>query len=87
MAALRERWGGAGSFAHFVTRQARLALERAERPLLGYRYKVPKHVVEAIQDSPEFRREVATLAARLGAARVGGGRTCPAPTWTAWSRP
>jgi glycerol-3-phosphate O-acyltransferase len=65
VAALRERWGGSGSFAHFVARQARLALDRAERPLLGYRYKVPRHVVEAIQDSPEFRREVAALAARL----------------------
>ena len=63
--ALRERWGGTGSFGQFVTRQARLALERAERPLLGYRYKVPRHVVEAIQDSPEFRREVAALATRL----------------------
>ncbi len=65
VAALRERWGGTGSFAAFVTRQARLALERAERPLLGYRYKVPKHVVEAIEDKREFRREVAALAARL----------------------
>jgi len=65
VAALRERWGGTGSFGHFVTRQARLALERAERPLLGYRYKVPRHVVEAIKDSPEFRREVTALAARL----------------------
>src|SRR5450755_3628191 len=41
VAALRERWGGAGSFAHFVSRQARLALDRSERALLGYRYKVP----------------------------------------------
>ena len=65
VAALRERWGGTGSFGHFVARQARLALERAERPLLGYRYKVPRHVVEAIKDSTEFRREVAALAARL----------------------
>ena len=66
VAALRERWGGAGSFAHFVSRQAMLALDRSERALLGYRYKVPKDVVEAIEDSPEFRAEVATLAARLG---------------------
>jgi glycerol-3-phosphate O-acyltransferase len=65
VAALRERWSGTGSFGHFVTRQARLALERAERPLLGYRYKVPRHVVEAIKDSPEFRREVTALATRL----------------------
>jgi glycerol-3-phosphate O-acyltransferase len=65
VAALRERWGGAGSFALFVSRQARLALDRSERALLGYRYKVPKDVIEAIEDSPEFRAEVAALASRL----------------------
>ena len=65
VAALRQRWGGTGSFAHFVSRQARLALDRSERALLGYRYKVPKDVVEAIEDSPEFRAEVAALATRL----------------------
>ena len=65
VAALRARWGGTGSFAQFVVLQARLALERAERPLRGYRYKVPRHVVEAIQDSPQFRAEVPGLAARL----------------------
>jgi glycerol-3-phosphate O-acyltransferase len=65
VAALRARWGGTGSFAQFVVLQARLALERAERPLRGYRYKVPRHVVEAIQDSPQFRGEVPGLAARL----------------------
>jgi glycerol-3-phosphate O-acyltransferase len=66
VAALRARWGGTGSFAQFVVLQARLALERAERPLRGYRYKVPRHVVEAIRDRPEFRGEVPQLAARLG---------------------
>src|SRR5499425_531409 len=66
VAALRERWGGTGSFGHFVSRQARLALDRAERALLGYRYKVPKDVAEAIEDSPEYRADVAALAARLG---------------------
>jgi len=66
VAALRDRWGGAGSFAEFVSRQARLALDRSERTLLGYRYKVPKEVTEAIEDSPPFRAEVARLAARLG---------------------
>src|SRR5215469_15828890 len=44
VAALRERWGGTGSFAQFVSRQARLALDRSERALTGYRYKVPKEV-------------------------------------------
>jgi glycerol-3-phosphate O-acyltransferase len=66
VAALRERWGGTGSFAQFVSRQARLALDRSERALTGYRYKVPKHVAEAIEDSPEFRASVAQLAGRLG---------------------
>src|SRR5258708_36609477 len=66
VAALRARWGGTGSFAHFVSRQARLALDRSERALLGYRYKVPKEVTEAIEDSPHFRAEVARVAARLG---------------------
>ena len=66
VAALRGRWGGSGSFAQFVSRQARLALDRSERALLGDRYKVPKEVTEAIEDSPAFRAEVARLAARLG---------------------
>ena len=35
------------------------------RSMLGDRYKVPRHIAEAIEDSPEFRREVAELAARL----------------------
>jgi glycerol-3-phosphate O-acyltransferase len=65
VAALRERWGGGGSFAHFVSRQARLALDRAERAMLGYRYKVPKDVVEAIEESPDYHADVAALAARL----------------------
>ena len=66
VAALRERWGGGGSFAHFVSRQAGLALDRAERALLGYRYKVPKDVVAAIEDSPGYRADVDALAAKLG---------------------
>src|SRR5262249_13287004 len=66
VAALRRRWGGTGSFAQFVSRQARLALDRSERALLGHRYKVPKEVTEAIADSPEFRAEVARLADRPG---------------------
>ena len=66
VSALRERWGGTGSFAQFVSRQARLALDRSERALTGYRYKVPKDVAEAIEDSPEFRAGVARLAVQLG---------------------
>ena len=66
VAALRERWGGTGSFAQFVSRQARLALDRSERALTGYRYKVPKDVAEAIGDSPGYRAGIARLAAQLG---------------------
>ena len=64
---LRRRYGrpGAGGFAAFVARQATLALERAERGLLGDHVKVPRLIAEAIEDSPEYRREVAELAARL----------------------
>ena len=62
---LRERWreaGGAGGtetggLAEFVTRQAALALERAERRLRGARYKVPRLVEEEILDRPAFRGE------------------------------
>src|SRR6516162_3179271 len=66
VAALRGRWGGTGSFAQFVSRQATLALDRSERAVLGHRYKVPKEVTEAIVDSPDFRADVARLAPRLG---------------------
>jgi glycerol-3-phosphate O-acyltransferase len=65
VAALRERWNGAGSFARFVSWQARLALDRSERALRGARYKVPKQVIAAIEDSPEFRADAAALATRL----------------------
>lgn len=68
---LRRRYGRRISgadvslFADFVARQAGLALERAERALVGDRYKVPKHIVEAVDGSPGFRREIRELAARL----------------------
>lgn len=66
---LRRRFTGGGAspaaFGDFVTRQATLALERAQRALEGDRYKVPKHIVEDIDGSPAFRRDVAELATRL----------------------
>jgi glycerol-3-phosphate O-acyltransferase len=64
-AALTESAVRAG-FAAFVAGQAALALDRAERALVGGRYKVPTRIVEAIEASTEFRRDVAELAARLG---------------------
>jgi glycerol-3-phosphate O-acyltransferase len=65
VAELSGRAGGAPSLADFVARQAGLALDRAERSVVGDRVKVPRHVAEAIEASPEFRREVTALAARL----------------------
>ena len=74
LAELRRRFANGGAqrggsaavaFGEFVARQAALALERAERALVGDRYKVPKRVVEAVEASPEFRKEVSELAAKL----------------------
>jgi glycerol-3-phosphate O-acyltransferase len=57
---------GEAALGDFVARQAALALDRAERALVGDRYKVPRQVAEAIEASPDFRREIAELAAKLG---------------------
>jgi glycerol-3-phosphate O-acyltransferase len=66
VAELSGRWNGTGSLADFVAHQAGLALDRAERNVVGARVKVPRQVSEAIQASPEFARDTAELAARLG---------------------
>src|SRR5206468_12164760 len=70
---LRSRWerhSGDGedgaAFAGFVSRQARLAVERAERSLLGARYKSAHDIVEDLVASRVFRAGAAQLAARLG---------------------
>jgi glycerol-3-phosphate O-acyltransferase len=71
---LRERWrvvSGAGpaqtgGLAEFVSRQAALALERAERRLRGARYKVPRLVHEDILGRPSFRGGIAHLARESG---------------------
>ena len=55
-----------GALAHFVARQATLALERAEYRALGARYKVPRLVRDEILSSPRFRSGVSRLAAELG---------------------
>ena len=52
-------------FAAFVGRQAQLALARAERTLVGLRYKVPRLVVEEIETSAHFRERIAQLADQL----------------------
>ena len=71
---LRERWrramGGAvgetTGFAEFVSRQAALALERAERRLRGARYKVPRFVREDILARPAFRGGLTHIARETG---------------------
>lgn len=70
---LRRRWsrevgesGGPQGFAAFVGRQATLALERAERALIGDRYKVPRLVVEQIMANSRFRDELAAIARSTG---------------------
>jgi glycerol-3-phosphate O-acyltransferase len=49
----------------FVVRQATLALERAERAVIGDRYKVPRLVVEELVTGARYRRRLSELAERL----------------------
>lgn len=56
---------GGGSLPEFIRRQAALALERAERHLLGTQYKVSRFVVEEITDTSRFTAGVKKLAAQL----------------------
>jgi glycerol-3-phosphate O-acyltransferase len=62
-----ERGGHPDSHAlpAFVVRQATLALERAERAVIGDRYKVPRLVVEEIVTGVRYRDRLSELAARL----------------------
>ncbi|MDN5749625.1 MAG: glycerol-3-phosphate 1-O-acyltransferase [Pseudonocardia sp.] len=64
VAELRARHTG-GDLGRFVAGQASLALDRAERALVGDRYKVPRLIVEQIDGDPGFRRAITDLAARL----------------------
>ena len=52
-------------FVRFVAQQAMLALDRAERALLGNRSKVPREVAEQIVGSAHFGREIRRLAREL----------------------
>jgi glycerol-3-phosphate O-acyltransferase len=53
-------------FARAIVRAGTVALERAERAVIGDRYKVPRLVAEEILDSPEFLRRLDTIAERTG---------------------
>ncbi len=70
---LRARWerhsgeaGDGDGFTRFVARQARLAVDRAERSLLGARYKSAHDIVEDLLASRDFRTGAQALGARLG---------------------
>ncbi len=68
---LRARWkqrtGGRGTdFADFVARQAELSLERAEYPLYGQRYKMPRVEPGDVIAAPGFTAGLARLAAETG---------------------
>ncbi|MCE5289863.1 MAG: glycerol-3-phosphate 1-O-acyltransferase [Nocardiaceae bacterium] len=54
------------SQARFIKRSAVRALLRAERSVIGDRYKVPRLVAEEILDSPTFQKELKRLAVELG---------------------
>ncbi|WP_040788493.1 glycerol-3-phosphate 1-O-acyltransferase [Nocardia paucivorans] len=53
-------------FARAIVRAAVVALERAERTVIGDRYKVPRLVVEEILDSTEFLRRLDMIADETG---------------------
>jgi len=64
----RTETGGAGdrgAFGAFVARRATVACDRAERLVIGDRYKVPRLVAEQITASARFRDKVAELADKL----------------------
>ena len=86
---LSRRWDGSGALPDFVARQAGLALDRAERAVVGDRVKVPRHVVEAIEAQPRVpprgrRAGRAARPARGGGAGRGGRRPARAGrrAWT-----
>ena len=70
---LRERWQRAlgahvaetVGFERFVTRQAALALDRAERGLRGGRYKIPRFLKEEVLARPTFQGGLERLAREL----------------------
>lgn len=66
---LRERYQRSAakgtSFDDWVAVQAHLSAERAERQVVGDRYKVPRLVAEQISSSARFRAGAAALAAQL----------------------
>ncbi len=75
---LRERYaeslagaeGSESGFARYVVRRARLALERADRDVLGPEFRSPGFLTEEILQSPRFRAGLREVGAGLGAAEA-----------------
>ncbi|MEV6431483.1 glycerol-3-phosphate 1-O-acyltransferase [Nocardia sp. NPDC051463] len=59
--------GSAEPFARAILRAALVVLERAERNVIGDRYKVPRLVAEEILDSPDFLHRLDVIADQIGA--------------------
>jgi glycerol-3-phosphate O-acyltransferase len=73
LSVLRARWrshsgreAGHQGLTAFIAAQAVIALDRADRAIIGDRYKVPRLVAEQITASAAFRAEVERLADRQG---------------------
>jgi glycerol-3-phosphate O-acyltransferase len=62
----RAETGSEDDLAGFVRRQAAVACDRAERQVVGDRYKVPRLVTDQILASARFRGQLEELATRLG---------------------
>ncbi|TSD96673.1 glycerol-3-phosphate 1-O-acyltransferase [Skermania sp. ID1734] len=57
---------GPEAFARYIARTAVLALERAERSVIGDRYKIPRLVADEILDNTGFRAKLRDIAVRMG---------------------
>ncbi|WP_072804851.1 glycerol-3-phosphate 1-O-acyltransferase [Rhodococcoides yunnanense] len=60
-----DRTGGM-SLSAFIRRQASLALDRAERDVIGSEYKIPRFVVEDMTEQKKFHDGIAELAKQVG---------------------
>ncbi|AYJ51533.1 glycerol-3-phosphate 1-O-acyltransferase [Rhodococcus sp. P1Y] len=65
LAARFEKAGGT-SLSLFIRRQASLALDRAERDVIGSEYKIPRFVVEDMTEQKKFHDGMAELATQVG---------------------
>ncbi len=57
---------GNTSLSSFIRRQASLALDRAERDVIGSEYKIPRFVVEDMTEQKRFHDRMAELATHVG---------------------